>query len=135
MKALLGKMAKGAAALFLVGVALTLVSVPLATAMGSAGLLSAAVVSHVAGQSALWTGVFFGMFGGLAPLAEKAVGALFGGEEKPEQPHIIISIKREQAQAPAIEHEHGADTKHVERLQAQRDEMMRNTTLGTSASI
>ena len=127
MKALLGKMVKGALVFAAVGALLALAAPAIGSLVGLAEVGAAANIG--------WQAAFFGAFGAIVPLAEKAVGALFGSEEKPAEPHILISIKHEQAQAPAIEHEHGVDTKHVERLQAQRDEMMRNTTLGTSASI
>jgi hypothetical protein len=131
MKELLGKMGRNALAFAAAAAALTLLAFPLAAALSSVGLISASTAAVVTSTPIVWNSAFFGAFGALVPLAEKTVGALLGSSEKPAQ---TMQVTNHAHTSPAIEpelvHGHGMCAGHVEKLQAQREEMAKQVIVG-----
>lgn len=118
VKELLTKAGKNALIFGAAGVVLTLLAVPLAGMLASAGLIGAEVVTAAAATSPIWNGAFFGTFGALIPFAETACNKIF----PPKEPVVpaIRTDKIPQGHSHALEHACCQEKSHVAALEAER---------------
>jgi len=93
---------RAALTMFVVGVALAAVAMPIAYGLGAVGILEAAfaadVVAKTTFSSVAWTGVFFGMFGGIQAAVTPMIEKFF----KPKPSTVALSYFTEMGHAANI---------------------------------